>query len=85
MLLTAWQQQKSRCWRMLVFWLVLHVVCKLQSSMQFYLKHTACWLLQLLPQVLQQLQQEGSMELHREQQQEDSLGMQLGDARTFHV
>ena len=53
--------------------------------MQFYLKHTACWLLQLLPQVLQQLQQEGSMELHREQQQEDSLGMQLGDARTFHV
>ena len=53
--------------------------------MQFYLTHTACWLLQLLPQVLQLLQQEGSMELHREQQQEDSLGMQLGDARIFHV
>jgi len=64
---------------------VLHVACKLQSSIQFYLTHTACWLLQLLPQVLQLLQQEGSMELHREQQQEDSLGMQLGDARIFHV
>jgi hypothetical protein len=50
-----------------------------------HLTHTACWLLQLLPQVLQLLQQEGSMELHREQQQEDSLGMQLGDAHTFHV
>jgi len=43
-----------------------------------HLTHTACWLLQLL-------QQEGSMELHREQQQEDSLGTQLGDAHTFHV